>query len=107
MDRIQAAKDLELDTDEANGILVNAQAYFERGDYDDAVEFARVAEQKAEALIRAHEETLVAHERTRRDLGRASIDSIKKLIDDLSRADIELLGSKEAVSKAEKALDEK
>jgi len=105
--RIGAAKALELDTDEASGVLVNAQAYFERGDYDDAVEFARVAEQKADALIRAHDEALVAQERARRDAARAGIDRIKKLIDDLSRADIELLGAKDAVARSESALDAK
>src|SRR5207249_1716153 len=78
-----------------------------RGDYDDAVEFARVAEQRADALIREHDEALAAEERARRDTARAGIDKIKKLIDDLSRADIEILGAKDAVSKAEAALDGK
>jgi len=105
--RIAQAKSLGLDTDDASGALVNAVAYFERGDYDDAVEFARVAEQKADALVRAHEETLAAMERARRDAGRAAIDQIKKLTDDLSRADIEILGAKGAVKRAEAALDEK
>ncbi|HTD81608.1 MAG TPA: hypothetical protein VK723_05620, partial [Thermoplasmata archaeon] len=105
--RIEQARLLELDTDEASGVLVNAHAYFERGDYDDAVEFARVAEQKADRLIRAHDEAIVAQERARRDAGRAGIDRIKKLIDDLSRADIEILGAKDAVARSERALDEK
>lgn len=103
--RIAQAKGLGLHTDEAAGILVNAEAYFERGEYDDAVEFARVAEGKADALIRAHDEALATEERARRDAARAAIDRIKRLVDDLSRADIEILGSKEAVSRAEVVLE--
>ena len=103
--RIKKAKDLGLDVGEPEGILVNAEAYFGRGEYDDAVEFARVAEQKADALIRSHDEAIAAEERSRRDAARGSIDRIKRLVDDLSRADIEILGAKEVVARAEAALD--
>jgi len=105
--RIEQAATLGLEAEEAASIFVNAREYYERGELDDAVEFARVAEQKADAAIRAHDEGLAAADREKREAGRAAIDRIKKLIDDLSRADIELLGSKEAVAKAEAALHDK
>ena len=103
-ERIDKAKGLGLDIAEASGILVNADAYYEKARYDDAVEFARVAGQKAEGLIAERQEAKVREEADRKDAARTAIEHVRKLVDDLARADIEIVGAKDLVSRAEQEL---
>src|SRR3970282_686659 len=98
-ERIDEAKGLGLDVAEASGILVNADAYYEKAQDDDAGEFARVAGQKAEGLIAERQEAKVREEASRKDAARTAIEHIRKLIDDLARADIEILGAKDVASR--------
>ena len=103
--RIEEAKALGLDTSEPTGILASADAYFEQGQFDDAVEFALSAEQRAAVRIREHHEEVARQERKRREAARGAIERMKKQIDDLSRADIEIIGAKEFMTRAEQALE--
>ncbi len=102
---VAKARNLKVDVEEAGSILSNAEAYFDRDEYDDAVEYARVAEQKADSAVRARQEELASKEREGRDRARAEIQRVRKLLDELAKADIEIVGSKEHLTRAEEALE--
>lgn len=104
--RIADAEEIDLDMDEANRILGNAETHFGKGEFDDAVEFARMTEGKAEAAIAAHGESVEAQEREDRERARRAIAEVKKLVADLGRADIEIVDSKNSLTSAERALEE-
>jgi len=104
---ITRAQGLRLNIEEAGSILSSAESYLDQGEYDDAVEFAQVAEQRADAALRSHEEGLEAKEREEREQARALILRIRKLVDELAKADIEIVGSKDQLALADEALEQR
>ena len=104
--RINDARGMGIDVDEAVGLLNNAESYFERGDYDDAVEYARAAEKRILDALKTVEDAKAEEGRRAREAARAEIDAVKKVIADLSRADISIVGADLAVARAETAFGE-
>jgi len=104
---IARAQTLRINVEEATSILSSAEAYLERGEYDDAIEFGQVAEQRADAAMRAYEEGLESKEREDREQARALILRLRKLVDELAKADIEIVGSKDQLHLADEALEKR
>src|SRR5438094_662023 len=94
-----------IQTDEALALLDTAEAHLERGEYADAVEHARAAEQKIVDALKIFSEQATESRRKAQDAARARIGAIRKTIGDLSRADISILGADEALARAAAASD--
>ncbi|HKW43957.1 MAG TPA: hypothetical protein VJP06_07190, partial [Thermoplasmata archaeon] len=103
--RIHEGRESGLDMTDAVGLLDRAEAHFERGEYADAVEHGRAAEQKVIDGLKALSESKAAARRKAEEVARAQIAAIRKTISDLSRADIAILGAEQALARAETAFD--
>ncbi len=103
---INEARADSLDVHEALDALNKAEAYFDRGDYDDAVEYARAAEKKVQEILRAKEERDAEKARAAMERARAGIAAMKKVLADLSRADISIVNADDAIERAEMAFAE-
>lgn len=95
-----------LDVRDALDALNKAEAYFDRGDYDDAVEYARAAEKKVQEILRAKAERDAEKARAAMERARAGIAAMKKVLADLSRADISIVNADDAMERAEMAFAE-
>jgi len=105
-ERLKKAAEHNIPTGEATDILDTARESLKAGKIDKAIEYGSIAEGKADEAIKAWEIQQEALRTKEQDLAKAEIASFKKLIADLSRADIDIMGSGEAVAKAEKAFGE-
>src|SRR5205807_1928465 len=103
--KIKEGRDKGIQTDEAVALLDTAEAHLERGEYADAVEHARAAEQKIVDALKIFSEQATESRRRAQDAARARIGAIRKTIGDLSRADISILGADEALARADAAFD--
>jgi uncharacterized protein DUF5915 len=103
--RIADGRETGVPVDGAIGLLQKAESHFERGEYADAVEHARAAEQKIVEMLklRSDEETVARYKA--QDVARAQITKIKKTINDLSRADITIMGADTSLGRADAAFD--
>jgi len=97
------ARGLGIDTTDATALLAKAEAYFERADYDDAVEYARAAERKIQLALADREKEKADAERTARDSAQSELGTLKKIIADLGRADISIVTADAALTRAESA----
>ncbi|HYY47738.1 MAG TPA: DUF5915 domain-containing protein [Thermoplasmata archaeon] len=103
--RIAEGREAGIPVDDAVGMLDTAEAHYDRGEYADAVEHARAAEQKVVEALRTRSDREQEERRTAQDLARTQISEIKKTINDLSRADITILGAEKALARADAAFD--
>src|SRR5881392_2874188 len=103
--KIKEGREKGIQTDEAVALLDTAEAHLERGEYADAVEHARAAEQKIVDALKIFSEQATESRRRAQDAARARIGAIRKTIGDLSRADISILGADEALARADAAFD--
>ena len=104
--KIKEGKEKGVDTEEATGELSRAETHFEHEEYADSVEFARAAETKVTEAIKLIEDAKALEAQRARDAARAELQSLRKVIADLSRADISIVNADSAVARAEKALQE-
>jgi len=104
---IAKGKEIQIDLPEAISILANAENSFGKGRFDEAIELAKIAEQKAEIAVKRHFEGLEARERENIEKARQRVERLKRIMEDLGKADIEITGSKDAIIKAENAVEEK
>src|SRR5438309_1734401 len=103
--KIKEGRGRGIEIDEAVALLDTAEAHLERGEYADAVEHARAAEQKIVDTLKIFSEQATESRRKAQDAARARIGAIRKTIGDLSRADISILGAEEALARADAAFD--
>jgi hypothetical protein len=101
--RVQNARARGIRIDEALGTLNKAEAYFERGDYDDAVEYARAAEKKVQELLDEIEAAKAAETQRAMEAARTDLDAVKRVISDLGRADISIVNADAAMARADAA----
>src|SRR5213076_2296267 len=103
--KIKEGREKGIQTDEAVALLDTAETHLERGEYADAVEHARAAEQKIVDALKIFSEQATESRRRAQDAARVRIGAIRKTIGDLSRADISILGADEALARADAAFD--
>lgn len=103
--RIHEGRDAGLNMGEAVALLDRAESHFERGEYADAVEHGRAAEQKVIDGLKSSSESKAEARRKAQEVARAEIASIRKTMADLSRADIAILGAEQALGRAEAAFE--
>jgi hypothetical protein len=102
-ERLKKAVEHDIPTGEAADILDTAKESLRAGNIDKAIEYGSIAENKADEAIKIWEARQEALRTKEQDLAKAEIANFKKLIADLSRADIDIMGAGEAIQKAEKA----
>ena len=103
--RIADGQGAGVPVDGAIGLLEKAKSHFERSEYADAVEHARAAEQKIVEVLRQRSDQDTEARYKAQDVARAQIAEIRKTINDLSRADITIMGADESLQRAEAAFD--
>src|SRR5437660_12481630 len=96
--KIKDGREKGIQTDEAVALLDTAEAHLERGEYADAVEHARAAEQKIVDALKIFSEQATESRRRAQDAARGRVGAMRKAIGDLSRADITLLGEEDALA---------
>src|SRR5207247_186405 len=94
---IKEGREKGIQTDEAVALLDTAETHLERGEYADAVEHARAAEQKIVDALKIFSEQATESRRRAQDAARVRIGAIRKTIGDLSRADSVLQNAREAI----------
>ncbi len=99
--RIHEGHEAGLSLEEAVGMLDRAEGHFERGEYADAVEHARAAEQTVVEALKALLESKAEATRGAQEAARVEIAAMRKTISDLARADISILGAEQALARAE------
>ncbi len=104
---VESAERAGLDVTDARGLLENANGFVTKGRLDDAVESANNAKLRAETGIRLKSEEEAREEKVRIETARQKIDRLKRIMDDLHRADITVDRSDDAMAKAEIALSER
>lgn len=104
--KINDARGAGIDVDEAVGLLNKAESYFERGDYDDAVEYARAAEKKVVEALKEIEEKETEEKRHAMEAARAEIAAVKRIVSDLGRADISIVNADASLERAEAAFEQ-
>ena len=104
--KINQARADGIDVREALESFNKAEAYFDRGDYDDSVEYARSAERKIQEVVAAVEKELAAKTRETMEKSRTKMAGMKKMLADLSRADISIVNADDAIERAEIAFAE-
>ncbi|HEY6051972.1 MAG TPA: hypothetical protein VIZ58_12025, partial [Thermoanaerobaculia bacterium] len=103
--RIKEGRNAGIKVDEALSLLNTAETHLERGEYADAVEHARAAEQKIVDSLKVLSEQAAEARRKAQDVARSEIADIRKTIGDLSRADISILGAEQALARADAAFE--
>ena len=104
--KIQEGREKGVNVDEAADELARATGHFEHQEYADAVELARASEKKVAEALRLIEDAKALETRRAQDAARAEIQSLRKIIADLSRADIAIVTADVAMARAEKAYEE-
>ena len=105
-ERLAKATERSIDVGEAAEILETAKESLASGAIDKAIEYGSIAEKKADDALKLWEDQREAVRVKEYDLAKAEIANVKKLMADLSRADIDIMGSADAVERAEKAFNE-
>ena len=105
-ERLKMAAEHGIAVGEAPDLLETARESLRSGNIDKAIEYGSIAEKKSDEAIKAWEIQQEALKTREQDLARAEVASFKKLMADLSRADIDIMGATEALGKAEKAYAE-
>lgn len=105
-ERMKAAESRKLDMAEAHGVLDTAKEALSGGNIDKAIEYGSMGEKKADEAIKLFDERQESLRVREEEVARNSIALFKKMMSDLSRADIDVMGSAEALEKAEKAFSE-
>jgi len=103
---LTSAGSRKIDTGEARSILDTAKESLNAGKIDKAIEYASLAHKKADDAIKLYDEQQAAVRAKEEELARSTIARLKKMTSDLSRADIDVMGSSEAIAEAEKAFSE-
>ena len=103
--KIHDGHEAGMSLEEAVSLLDKAEGHFERGEYADAVEHARAAEQKVADGLHAQSDAKVEGVRKAQEAARAELVAIRKTILDLARADISILGAEQALTRAETAFE--
>ena len=103
---IQEGQEKGVPTEEATGELERARTHFEHQEYADAVEFSRSAETKVSEAIKLIEDAKVLETRRAQEAARGELQSMRKVIADLARADITIVNADGAVARAERAFEE-
>ena len=104
--KIQEGRDKGVNVDQAADQLARASSHFEHQEYADAVELSRSAEKKMDEALKLIEDAKVLETRRAQDAARAELQSLRKIIGDLSRADIAIVNADVAMTRAEKAFEE-
>ena len=103
--RISEGRTAGIAVDEAIGLLGTAEIHIKAGEYADAVEHARAAEQKIVDALKTLSEQAAEARRRAQDVARAEITAIRRTIADLARADISILGAEKALARADAAFE--
>src|SRR2546428_7342002 len=103
--KIHDGHEAGMSLEEAVSLLDKAEGHFERGEYADAVEHARAAEQKVADGLHAQSDAKAEGLRKAQEAARAELVAIRKTILDLARADISILGAEQALTRAETAFE--
>ncbi|MGI0149709.1 MAG: hypothetical protein ACREDF_09295, partial [Thermoplasmata archaeon] len=103
--RITEGRTAGIPLDDAIGLLDTAESHFAAGEYADAVEHARAAEQKIVDAVKSLSERAAEARRRAQDVARTEITAIKKTIADLARADISIIGGDTALHRADAAFE--
>ncbi len=104
--RVQEGREKGVQVDEAAEELSRAQTHFDRQEYADAVELARAAEKNVAEALKLIEDAKALETRRAQDAARAELQSLRKIIADLARADISIVGADLAMARAEKDFEE-
>jgi hypothetical protein len=104
--KVRAGQEKGVAAAEAADELARAQSHLEHGEYADAVEFAHAAETKIAEALKVIEEREALKRREAADAARKELQGLRKIIADLSRADISILNADVAMARAEKAFEE-
>ncbi len=105
-EKLKLVDERGLDAGESKRILDTAKDSLENGYTDKAIEYASIAEKKADSVLLDWEDQRALLKHKEEEIARASISLFKRMLSDLSRADIDIMGSSEALQKAEQALNE-
>ena len=104
--RVREGREKGIDVEDATGELTRAQEHFDRQEYADAVELARDADRKIVEALKLIEDAKALESRRAQESARAELQSLRKIIGDLSRADISIVNADAAVARAEQAFEE-
>ncbi len=104
--RVQEGREKGVDVEEAAAELARAQSHFDTKEYADAVEFARAAEKKVVEALKLIEDAKALESRRAQEAARTELQSLRKVIADLARADIAIVNADVAMSRAERAFEE-
>ena len=99
--KIRDGRDKKLPMEGAVALLDAAEANFAHGEYADAVEHARAAEQNVSEALKTVSEREAEARRTAQEAARAIVSDLRKTMGDLARADISILGAEQALARAE------
>lgn len=105
-DMVAKAQHLKLNSAQAENYVLNAEENLRRGDVDDAIELACLAEHSARSQVSRHEESLKVSAVQEKERAQAELLRTRKTLEDLRKADIEIVGASHIMHKAEEALDQ-
>src|SRR5438309_48962 len=103
--KIRDGRDKKVPMEGAIALLNTAEANFAHGEYADAVEHARAAEQNVSEALKTVSEREAEARRKSQEAARAIVSDLRKTMGDLARADISILGAEQALARAEAAAD--
>src|SRR3989442_1916156 len=103
--KIRNGRDRRVRMEGAIALLDSAEANFEDGEYADAVDHARAAEQNVSEALKTVSEREAEARRKSQEAARAIVSDLRKTMGDLARADISILGAEQALARAEAAAD--
>ena len=104
--KIQEGREKGVGVDDAIADLARARNHLEHQEYADAVEYARSAEKKVVEALRLIEDARVIETRRAQEVARAELQSLRKVVADLARADIAIMNADVAMAQAEGAFEE-
>ncbi len=103
--RIQDGRDRGVPVDEAAEQVSRATTHFEHQEYADAVELARAADKSVVEALKLIEDAKALETRRAQDAARTELQSLRKIIADLARADIAIVNADVAMARAESAFE--
>jgi Domain of unknown function (DUF5915) len=103
--KIRDGRDKKLPMEDAVALLDTAEGNFARGEYADAVEHARAADQKVSEALKTLSEREADARRKAQESARVIVSDLRKTMGDLARADISISGAEHALARAEAAAD--
>lgn len=91
---------------EAEELLRNSEELFQQGRFDEAIEFAKLAERKSKARMERFIDEANMEVRQKIASMEDRLSRLKEVIKDLSRANISIEGAEESLQNVEEALEE-